>query len=143
MEATSANLLRKECQGCSETRRPSRPASRIQSSGVIVTSQPWIELTGGYARWVVGSLEVAMTAWPVLLSLLGLKRRHRGKIKFGEERRRELGVAGAALQGTIGGHNLFFPTEFTFFPYNELFFHIFVFKPKPKTLNPKPFNPKP
>ncbi len=50
MEATSANLLRKECQGCSEARRPSRPASRIQSSGAIVTSQPWIQLTGGYAR---------------------------------------------------------------------------------------------
>ena len=50
MEATLANLLRKECQGCSETRRPSRPASRIQSSGAIVTSQPWIQLTGGYAR---------------------------------------------------------------------------------------------
>ena len=49
-EATLANLLRKECQGCSETRRPSRPASRIQSSGAIVTSQPWIQLTGGYAR---------------------------------------------------------------------------------------------
>ncbi len=44
-------LLRKECQGCSETRRPSRPAPRIQSSGAIVTSQPWILLTGGYARW--------------------------------------------------------------------------------------------
>ncbi len=50
MEATSANLLRKECQGCSEARRPSRHASRIQSSGAIVTSQPWIQLTGGYAR---------------------------------------------------------------------------------------------
>jgi hypothetical protein len=45
-----ANLLRKECQGCSEARRPSRPASRIRSSGAIVTSQPWIQLTGGYAR---------------------------------------------------------------------------------------------
>ncbi len=52
MEATSANLLGKECQGCCQTRRPSRPASRIQSSGAIVTSQPWIQLTGGYARWV-------------------------------------------------------------------------------------------
>ncbi len=49
-EATSANLLRKKCQGCSEARRPSCPASRIQSSGAIVTSQPWIQLTGGYAR---------------------------------------------------------------------------------------------
>ncbi len=49
VEATSANLLRKECQGCSEARRPSRPASRIQSSGAIVTTQPWIQLTGGYA----------------------------------------------------------------------------------------------
>ncbi len=53
MEATLANLLRKECQGfCSETRRPSRPASRIQCSGAMVTSQPWTQLTGGYARWV-------------------------------------------------------------------------------------------
>ncbi len=50
MEATSGNVLMKECQGCSETRRPSRPASRIQSSGAIVTSQSWIQLTGGYAR---------------------------------------------------------------------------------------------
>jgi hypothetical protein len=50
MEATLANPLRKECQGCSEARRPSRPASRNQSSGAIVTSQPWIQLTGGYAR---------------------------------------------------------------------------------------------
>jgi hypothetical protein len=49
MEATLANLLGKECQGCSEARRPSRPASRIQSSVAIVTSQPWIQLTGGYA----------------------------------------------------------------------------------------------
>jgi hypothetical protein len=51
-EATLANLLRRECQGCSEARRPSRPASRIQSSGAFVTSQPWIQLTGGYARCV-------------------------------------------------------------------------------------------
>jgi hypothetical protein len=50
MEATLANLLRKECQGCSEARRPSRPAPRIQCFGAIVTSQPWIQLTGGYAR---------------------------------------------------------------------------------------------
>ncbi len=49
MEATSENLFRKECQGCSETRRPSRPASRIQTSGAIVTFEPWIQLTGGYA----------------------------------------------------------------------------------------------
>ncbi len=48
-EATSANLFRKECQGCSQARRPSRPTPRIQSSGAIVTSQPWIQLTGGYA----------------------------------------------------------------------------------------------
>ncbi len=41
MDATLANLLRKECQGCSEARRPSRPAPRIQSSGAIVASQPW------------------------------------------------------------------------------------------------------
>ncbi len=43
MKATLAILLRKECKGCNETRRPSRPASRIpsQSSGAIVTSQPW------------------------------------------------------------------------------------------------------
>jgi hypothetical protein len=54
MEATSVNLSRKECQGCSETRRPSRPASRIQSSGAIVTPQPWIQLAGGYARWCIG-----------------------------------------------------------------------------------------
>ncbi len=45
MEATSANLLRKECQGCSEARRPSRSTSRIQSSGAIVNSQPWIQLS--------------------------------------------------------------------------------------------------
>ena len=52
MEATLGNLFRKECRGCGEARRPSRPpASRIQSSGAIVTSQPWIQLTGGYARW--------------------------------------------------------------------------------------------
>ncbi len=50
MEATLANLLRKECQGCSKARRPSRPASRIQFSGAIVASQPWFQLTGGYAR---------------------------------------------------------------------------------------------
>ncbi len=35
-EATSANLLSKECKGCSEAGRPNRPASRIQA---IVTSQ--------------------------------------------------------------------------------------------------------
>ncbi len=51
MEATLPNLFRKECQGCSEVRRPSRPAPHIQSSGASVTSQPWIQLTGGYARW--------------------------------------------------------------------------------------------
>ncbi len=28
------------------------PASRFQSSGATVTSQPWIQLTGGYARCV-------------------------------------------------------------------------------------------
>jgi hypothetical protein len=39
MEATSANLLRKECQDCSEARRPSRTAPRFQSSGATVTSQ--------------------------------------------------------------------------------------------------------
>jgi hypothetical protein len=52
VEATSANLVRKECQGCNETQRPSRrgPAPRILSSGAIVTSQPCIQLTGGYAR---------------------------------------------------------------------------------------------
>ncbi len=44
MEATSVNQLRKECQGCSEARRPSCPAPRIQSSGAIVTSQPWTQL---------------------------------------------------------------------------------------------------
>ncbi len=32
MEATSANPLRKECQGCSAARRPSRPTPRIQCS---------------------------------------------------------------------------------------------------------------
>jgi hypothetical protein len=37
-KATLAYLLRKECHGCSEARRPSRPAPRIQSSGAIVTS---------------------------------------------------------------------------------------------------------
>ncbi len=52
MEATLANLLRKECLGCSEIRGPCRPTSRIQSSWAIVTSQPWIQLTGGYARWL-------------------------------------------------------------------------------------------
>ncbi len=63
IEATSANLLRNECQGCNETRRPSRPASRIQSSGPIVTSQPWIQLTGGYARWsAVASLAAIVPA---------------------------------------------------------------------------------
>ncbi len=33
MGATSANRLRKECPGCGEARRPSRPAPRVQSSG--------------------------------------------------------------------------------------------------------------
>ncbi len=56
MAVTSANLFKKECQGCRETRRPSCPASRIQSSGAIVTSQPWIQMTGGYARWVTAGL---------------------------------------------------------------------------------------
>ncbi len=28
----------------------SRPAPRLQSSGAIVTSPPWTQLTGGYAR---------------------------------------------------------------------------------------------
>ncbi len=53
MEATLANPLRKEWQGCSEARRPSRPTPRFQSSGAIVTSQPWIQVTGGYARWLI------------------------------------------------------------------------------------------
>ena len=52
METTSANLFRKDCQGRSETRRPSRPASRIQSSEAIVTSQPRTQLTGGYVLCV-------------------------------------------------------------------------------------------
>ncbi len=30
------------------------PSPRIQSSGAIVTSQPWIQMTGGYARNVIG-----------------------------------------------------------------------------------------
>ncbi len=38
--------------GRSKTRRPSRPAPRNQISGAIVTSQPWIQVTGGYARCV-------------------------------------------------------------------------------------------
>jgi hypothetical protein len=58
MEATLANLLRKECQGCSETRRPSRPASRIQSSGTIVTSQPWIQLM----KWLWNDYETTMNS---------------------------------------------------------------------------------
>ncbi len=29
-------------------------APRILSSGAIVTSQPWTQLTGGYARWING-----------------------------------------------------------------------------------------
>ena len=33
--ATSANLFRKECQVCNEARKPSCPASHIQSSGAI------------------------------------------------------------------------------------------------------------
>ena len=64
MEATLANLLRKECQGCSEARRPSRPAPRIQSSEAIVTSQPWIQLTGGYARWVIRSSRASIVTQP-------------------------------------------------------------------------------
>ncbi len=36
MEATSADLLRKVCQVCSETIRPSRPALQLQPSGAIV-----------------------------------------------------------------------------------------------------------
>ncbi len=59
MEATFANLLRKECRGCNETRRPSRPASRIQSSGAIVTSQPWIQLTGGVAPAIIANPSLA------------------------------------------------------------------------------------
>ncbi len=51
MEAKSANLFWKECQGCNEARRTNFPALRIRSSGAIVTSQPWIQLTGCYARW--------------------------------------------------------------------------------------------
>ncbi len=38
MEATLANLLREEPQGCSEARRPPRPAPRIKSSEPTVTS---------------------------------------------------------------------------------------------------------
>ena len=49
MEATLANLLRRECEGCSEARGPSRSAPRVESSEAFVTSQPWIQLTGGYA----------------------------------------------------------------------------------------------
>ncbi len=52
MEAVLTIVFRKECcKGCSEARRPSRPASRIQYSGAIVTSQSWNELTGGYAHY--------------------------------------------------------------------------------------------
>ncbi len=40
-EATSANLFRKECQGCNEARKPSCAAPHIQFSETIVTSQPW------------------------------------------------------------------------------------------------------
>jgi hypothetical protein len=45
-------MLQNECHGRGEARSPSRPAARIEFSGVIVTStgQPCIELTGGYAR---------------------------------------------------------------------------------------------
>jgi hypothetical protein len=56
MEATLVNLKGMECHGCSEARRPSRPASRIQSPGAIVTLQPWIQLTGGCARCQVACL---------------------------------------------------------------------------------------
>ncbi len=35
---------------------------------------------------------------------------------------KQMRIFGAANEFT--GHDLFFPTEFTFFPYNELFFHI-------------------
>ncbi len=35
MEATSANLFRKECQHCGETRRQSSPPLKIPSSGAI------------------------------------------------------------------------------------------------------------
>ncbi len=52
MEAISANLFRKKFQDCSETRGQSRPTPLVQSSGAIVTSQAWIQLTGGYARWL-------------------------------------------------------------------------------------------
>jgi hypothetical protein len=55
-EAHSANLFRKECQGCSEARKPSCPATQIQSSEAILTSRPWFaaaRLTGGYARWLI------------------------------------------------------------------------------------------
>jgi hypothetical protein len=58
MEAISANLFREDSEGkvCSEAppgRGPSRPAPSIQFSGVVGTSTPWIQLTGGdYARRV-------------------------------------------------------------------------------------------
>ncbi len=40
MYAISANLSRKECQGCSEARRPSRPTPRIQCSGATESLTP-------------------------------------------------------------------------------------------------------
>ncbi len=36
MEATSADLLKKEFQGCSEARRPGLPVIQMQSYGAIV-----------------------------------------------------------------------------------------------------------
>ncbi len=50
------------CQGCSEARRPPRPAPRIQSSSASVTSQPWIQLTCGYALWSHGCRCKALAA---------------------------------------------------------------------------------
>ncbi len=51
MRATLAESIEKEGQGCNEAPRPSQPAPRAPSSRAIVTSQPWIQLTGGCARW--------------------------------------------------------------------------------------------
>ncbi len=61
MDAIAANLFRKECQGCCEARRPSRPAPRVESSGAIVASQPWIQLTGNFA-WCVSCITLAIPA---------------------------------------------------------------------------------
>jgi hypothetical protein len=80
MEATSKNLFRKEFQGSSETRRPSLPAPRIQSSGAIVTSLPWIELTGGFAQVLrthkmrKRGLISCFIGWPPLILQVSLSR---------------------------------------------------------------------